>query len=115
MFIIKSQLDGTTTKATADQLRLANLDLGELRQGNIYNPTGKPLRKAQLAMPPEQSLSDSETSDSKRELQRGKGKFIRRYWIMRSSSEDEENIPLYELKQRLKARKEKNESLNKLE
>ena len=31
-FIIKSQLDGTTTKATADQLRLANLDWGELRK-----------------------------------------------------------------------------------
>ena len=29
-FIIKSQLDGTTTKANADQLRLANLDWGEL-------------------------------------------------------------------------------------
>ena len=114
-FIIKSQLDGTTTKATADQLRLANLDWGVLRKGNIYNPTGRPLRKAQLAMPPEQSLSDSETSDSERELQRGKGKFTRRYRMMRSSSDDEENIPLYELKQRLQARKERNESLNKLE
>ena len=66
-------------------------------------------------MPPEQSLSDSETSDSKRELQRGKGKFTRRYQMMRSSSDDKENIPLYELKQRLQARKERNESMNKLE
>ena len=105
-------MDGTTTKATADQLRLANLDWGELRKGNIYNPTGWPLRKAQLAMPPEQSLtSDSETSDSERELQRGKGKFTRRYRMIRSSSDDEENIPFYELKQRLQARKERNESL----
>ena len=66
-------------------------------------------------MPPEQSLSDSETSDSKRELQRGKGKFTRHYQMMRSSSDDKENIPLYELKQRLQARKERNESMNKLE
>ena len=114
-FIIKSQLDSTTTKATADQLRLANLDWGELRQGNIYNPKGRPFRKVQLAMPPEQSSSDSETSDSKRELQRGKEKFIRHCRMMQSSSEDEENIPLYELKERFQARKERNESLNKLE
>ena len=35
--------------------------------------------------------------------------------MMRSSSDDKENIPLYELKQRLQARKERNESMNKLE
>ena len=53
-FIIKSQLDGVTTKAHAEQLRLAKIDEWEIPKTD----GGRRLRRAAYAVPPE---SESET------------------------------------------------------
>ena len=57
-FKIKNQLDGTTTKAHAEQLRLVKIDEWEIPK----NDDGHRLRRARYVVPPE---SDSETEKRK--------------------------------------------------
>lgn len=93
-FIIKNQLDGTTTKAHAEHLRLAKIDEWELPQ----TPNARKLRKAAYVVPPESSSEENSERESDEELPLIK--IAKRYRRERnsSSSSDEENIPLMELK-----------------
>ena len=95
-FIIKNQLDGTSTKSHAEHLRLADIDDWEIPTGNL----GRPVRKPLFVVPPENG-SDTETSVDEEELpplRRIANKFRRE----RETSSDEENIPLMELAKRLR-------------
>lgn len=93
-FKVRNQLTGEVTKAHARHLRLANVDEWSLPKDNI----GRPLRKSTYVVPPEESSSDE--SEMEPALQR----VIKRTRRERSDSEDEDDIPLTELRQRLRTR-----------
>lgn len=101
-FIIKHQLDGSTTKVHASQIRLAHVDEWEI-------PTqlpGRSLRQSTLVMPPEHSDSDSAPpSDQNESVMHRVAKKYRR---QRENSDNESDIPLAELAKRIRNRRESN-------
>ena len=99
-FIIKNQLDGTTTKAHAEHLRLAKIDDWDLTV--IKNP-GRVLRNTNYVVPPQHSDSDSDESDDT-DSDTPLSKVAKRFCRERSSSSSEDDIPLMELAKRLRER-----------
>ncbi|VDI00604.1 Hypothetical predicted protein, partial [Mytilus galloprovincialis] len=98
-FILKNQLDGTTTKAHAEQIRLAKLDW-EIPNNN----QGRALRKAAYVVPIEsqsEDSSDDESIDSDTPL----NQIAKRYKKERENSDYEDDIPLMELSKKLRGRK----------
>ncbi|CAC5422638.1 unnamed protein product [Mytilus coruscus] len=98
-FILKNQLDGTTTKAHAEQIRLAKLDW-EIPNNN----QGKALRKAAYVVPVEsqsEDSSDDESIDSDTPL----NQISKRYKKERENSDEEDDIPLMELSKKLRGKK----------
>ncbi|KAK3097609.1 hypothetical protein FSP39_011373 [Pinctada imbricata] len=92
-FIVKNQLDGNTTKAHARHLRPAKIDEWKIprdSEGNI-------LRKTTYVIPPEQTDSDDEESEPQAIA-------IRHRIQERDGSSDEDDIPLMELRRRLRTR-----------
>jgi len=99
-FIVKNQLDGKTTKAHADQLKLAQVDEWEIPT----NTNDRQLRDATYAVPPD-SLDDDVVSEPEREPLRD---IVRRHRRERDNSSSEDDIPLMELSKRLKERERRN-------
>ena len=109
-YVIKNQLDGSTSRVHAEMLRAANID-----EWVIPTSTdGRPLRKTAYVIPPEDS-SDEESSDTDQEGPYEK--LAKKYQKERDDSDEEDNIPLMELAKRLKARdaikQEENEESNR--
>ncbi|CAC5412411.1 unnamed protein product [Mytilus coruscus] len=97
-FILKNQLDGTTTKAHAEQIRLAELDW-EIPNNN----QGKALRKAAYVVPVEsqsEDSSDDESIDSNTPL----NQIAKRYKKETENSDEEDDIPLMELSKKLRGK-----------
>ena len=93
-FIVRSQLDGTTTKTHARHIRPAKIDEWKVpkdEQGNI-------IRRATYVVPPEQSEeeSDEEETALKKVLQHRQQE--------REDSSDEDDIPLMELRRRWRSK-----------
>ena len=109
-YVIKNQLDGSTSRVHAEMLRAANID-----EWVIPTSTGgRPLRKTAYVIPPEDS-SDEESGDT--DQQGPYEKLAKKYQKERDDSDEEDNIPLMELAKRLKARhamkQEENEESNR--
>ncbi len=101
-YVIKNQLDGSTSKVHAELLRLANIDDWEIPQTD----DGRPMRKAAYVIPPEDSDSDSTDSDNEPLL-----KLAKRVRLERDNSESEDNIPLMELARRIKSSNQPDDQL----
>ena len=101
-FVIKSQLDGSTTKAYAGDIRLANIDDWQISK----DANNRRLRDAAYVIPPQPSDSETE-SDSDPEENVPLSKLAKKYRQERETSEDEEDIPLMELRKRLRYREMK--------
>ena len=98
-YVIKNQLDGSTSRVHVEMLRPAKLDWDEIEPLGNEN---RPMRKTQYVVPPE-SVSDSEsTVDSDEDVP--VRQLINRYKRERENSDSEDGIPLMELAKRLKTR-----------
>lgn len=95
-YIIKNQLDGSTSKVHAELLRLANIDEWVIPK----QAEGRQYRKDHYVVPPE-SESNTE-SDSEEDIPLSK--LINKYRREREKSDSEDDIPLMELSKRLKSR-----------
>ena len=97
-FVIKNQIDGSTTKAYVGDIRLANnVDWQISKHAN-----NRSLRDAAYVIPPQ---PDSETeSDSDPEENVPLSKLAKKYRQEMETSEDEADIPLMELRKRLRHR-----------
>ena len=93
-YITKYQLNGSTRKVHAEMLRLANTEDWQISK----DETDKRLRDAAYFIPPEPSDSDS---DSDPEMNLPLAKMAERYGHKMETSEDKEDIPLLELRNRL--------------
>lgn len=100
IYVVMNQLDGTIRETHARHIRLANVD--------EWHPTKKDFerqkRKARLIISPDVSDSGSESNDKnplKHLVNKNKGH--------RSGSSSVDDIPLLELKKRLKAKKRNDE------
>ncbi len=98
-FIIKNQLTGKTMKSHAEHLRLSNLDW-QVPQ----DPEERNLRRARYVVPPTFSSTDSSSNDDDTDDNTPLKKLIARNKHVRQNSSDEDDIPLMELRQRIKAR-----------
>ena len=96
-YVIKNQLNSSTCKVHAEMLRLANIEDWQISK---YE-TDIGLRDAAYVIPPEPSDSDS---DSDSEMNLPLTKLAKRYRHERETSEDEEDIPLLELRNCLRHR-----------
>ncbi|KAK3083458.1 hypothetical protein FSP39_023123 [Pinctada imbricata] len=91
-FIVKNQLDGNTTKAHARHLRPSKIDEWKIPRDS----EGNLLRKTTYVIPPEQSDSDDDEPVPQDVA-------IRHRIQEREDSSDEDDIPLMELRRRLRA------------
>jgi transposase InsO family protein len=96
-FMIKNQLTGKTTKAHAEQIRLASLEWEIPKQALKQNQ-----RNATMAVPVEtdSDIKSSSESDDDTPL----AKLAKMYRREIETSDEEDNIPLMELGKRLRAR-----------
>ena len=90
-YVIKNQLDGSTSKVHAEMLCLANIADWQISK----DETCRRLRDAAYVIPPAPSDSDS-SSDSDSESNLPLAKLAKRYRHERETSEDEEDIPYLE-------------------
>jgi hypothetical protein len=98
-YVIKNQLNGSTSRVHAELLRLADIDEWDIPT----QENGKPLRKPQYVIPPE--VSDSETtSDSEEEMPLAQ--LAKRYRNERENSDEEDDIPLMELAKRIRSKEQ---------
>ena len=93
-FVIKNQLDGSTTEAFAGDIRLANIDDWQISK----DANNRRLRDATYVIPPQPSGSEENVHLSK---------LAKKYRQEREMSEYEEDIPLMELRTRLRHREMK--------
>ena len=100
-YIIKSQLDGSTSKVHAEMLRHANIEDWEITEDS----NNRRLRDAAYVIPPQASESSSD-SESDPDMNVPLAELSKRYRHGREDSDSEDNIPLMELAKRLKARDE---------
>ena len=100
-YIIKSQLDGSTSKVHAEMLRHANIEDWEITEDS----NNRRLRDAAYVIPPQASESSSD-SESDPDMNVPLAELSKRYRHEREDSDSEDNIPLMELAKRLKARDE---------
>ncbi|MES9884949.1 MAG: hypothetical protein ABW185_29245, partial [Sedimenticola sp.] len=101
-YVIKNQLDGTTSRVHAELLRAAHIDEWDIPK----TADGRPLRKAAYVVPPEDSESEDEGEESDHE-DSPLSKVAQKYVRERDNSDDEDNIPLMELAKRLRWRKQR--------
>ncbi|ESP03278.1 hypothetical protein LOTGIDRAFT_171625 [Lottia gigantea] len=94
---IKSQLTGKTTKAHAEQLRLAKIDEWDI-------PTDEQrLRQAKYVEPLSDSSSEGSASEYSENDELPLAQLIKKYRRVRANSSSESDIPLMELAQRIRA------------
>lgn len=97
-YVIKNQLNGSTTKVHAEHIRLANVDEWQIP----VDKTNRPLRSTQYVVPP---VSDeSSSSDTNDEESIPLAKLAKKYRKERDNSDNESDIPLMELKRRINER-----------
>ena len=96
-YVIKKQLNSFTCKVHAEMLRLTNIDDWQISK----DETGRRLRDAAYVMSPEPSDS---VSDSDPEMNLPLAKLAKTYRHEKETSEDEEDIPLLALRNRLRHR-----------
>ena len=95
--VIRNQLDGVAVKVHAEHLRLAKVEEWEITTSD----SRKPYRRAAYVVPPQENSEESSSSES--EGGDPLPKIARWYRRERDNSSEEENIPLAELAERLKA------------
>ena len=95
-FVIRNQLDGTITKTHAEHLRKANIDDWDIPRDD----KGKLKRRAAYVIPPDDSNTDDSSSDDSVPLAKLAGKYRKE----RKNSDNEDNIPQYELYRRMNMR-----------
>ena len=95
-FHLKKQLDGSVTKAHAENIRLANIDNWEIPKDRKGRLTRRAISIAPLRSSSEEG--DNELSDDERPL----SKIAKKYRRERETSSDEDNIPLMELAKRMR-------------
>jgi len=103
-YLIRSQLDGSTTKSHIKHLRLAAIGDWEIPKDNLE----RPIRKAAFVVPPSSSESDSSDDNDESQTDDAKddeplARRVRRFRQERSDS-SEDDIPLAELRRRFRAR-----------
>lgn len=96
-YVIKNQLDGNTLKVHADSLRMANIDTWEI---DTQIKGARPLRKSRYV-----AVSESESESSTADQGLPVDKLAHKLRREREDSDSEDDIPLMELAQRLKNRK----------
>ena len=103
-FIIKNQLNGSTTKVHAQHLKPAFVETWDLPKSNDT----RKLRKSTFVVPPESSDNEMDTDNDTNESSESEIPFqerlIRKYRRERDTSSDEDDIPLMELKKRVRSR-----------
>lgn len=92
-YIIKNQLDGSLSRVYAGDLMLANVDDWQIAK----DENSRKLRDAAYVIPPQASESETE-SDSDSESNVPLAKLAKKYRQERKNSEDEDDIPLMELR-----------------
>ncbi|KAK7088948.1 hypothetical protein V1264_024660 [Littorina saxatilis] len=97
-FVIRNQLDDKTTRVHAEHLRLAKIDDWQIPKDNL----GRPRRNVTYVVPPEDSSTDKQSSESERETPLAT--LAKKYRQEREGSSQEDDIPLMELSKRIKAR-----------
>jgi len=100
-FIIKNQLNGTTTKVHAQHLKPATVEEWNIPSEN------RSKRKSTYVVAPSSSDeldSDNQSESSSENEQDPRDKLINKYRNERESSSNEEDIPLMELKKRVRSR-----------
>lgn len=98
-FVIKHQLDGSTRKTHANDIRLANVDQWTVPSDN----RPRTLRRAQYAEPPNTDDPSSGTSSE----DEGPEALDDKFRDERTDSSDEDDIPLAELQKRIRHREER--------
>ena len=98
-FVIKNQLDGSTVKVHAQHLRYADINEWELPK----DKTGKRLRPSNYVVPPNTS-SSSESDSDLGHCPKRRGYVTERYRRARSDSSSEDDIPLAELRDKIRSR-----------
>ncbi|KAK3103802.1 hypothetical protein FSP39_022015 [Pinctada imbricata] len=106
-FVVKNQLDGTTTKAHAEHLRHANIDEWEIPS----TPDGIRTRRAHYVVSPESesdehndSDNDSRTPNTNTSNQRPIRNLADKHRTARDDSSSEDDIPLAEFANRIRRR-----------
>ena len=98
-YVIKNQLDGSTSHVHAEMLRLAHVDEWQIAN----DEQSRRLRDAAYVIPPQASESGSDT-DSESDENIPLAKLAKKCRHERESSSDEDDIPLMELRKRLRHR-----------
>ena len=98
-YIIKNQLDGSTSPVHSTDLRLAHVDEWQIAN----DEQSRRLRDAAYVIPPQASDSESDT-DSESDENIPLAKLAKKCRHERETSSDEEDIPLMELRKRLRHR-----------
>ena len=99
-YLVKNQLNGTTTESRVQHLRLAPIGDWKIPRAEV----GRPMKKTVYVVPPSSSSSDSEDGQSDSSDKDGPlDRPVRRFWQERSGSSEEEDIPLAELRRRVRA------------
>ena len=101
-YVIKNQLDGSTSRVHAEMLRLAKIDNWQIPKTN----EDRQLRDAAYVIPPQASSESELSSETDSEIDTPLAKLAMKYRHERETSEDEDDIPLMELSKRLKCQKE---------
>lgn len=107
-FIIKNQLTGTTTKAHAEHLRFAKIDIWDIPKDN----NNKRLRKTTYVAPPDSSTEMEVDSDSDSEYNIPLAKLVEKNRKERDNSSGKEAIPLMELSKLLKEKERKENAMS---
>jgi hypothetical protein len=96
-FIIKNQLDGSTLKVHAQHLKLANVNTWDIPQQTNKRHT----RLSKFVVPPIED-SDSESSSVSNQSEPRRTTLCKCYRRQHSDSDSEDDLPLFELRQRLR-------------
>ena len=87
-FIVKNQLDGSTAKVHAEHLPKTNLEQWEIPK----EQTGRPSRKAAYAIPPSESESEGDSTDSSDSKNKPLDKIAKRHRKERVGSDEGDEI-----------------------
>ena len=99
-FVNKSQWDGSKTKAYDEDIRLANIDDWQISK----DANNRLLRDAAYVISPQPSDSETESDSDPEKKNVPLSKLAKKYRQERETSEDEEDIPLMDLRKCLRHR-----------
>lgn len=93
-YVLRNQLDGTKVKTHERHIKAAHIE-----QWNIPQVEGRRLRNTAYVVPPDESNEESGDDENPQDM------VVRHKRLERSDSEDEDDIPLMELRRRLHQRR----------